>query len=974
MLNHASVHNSSQAPRDPGTPAPLRWLHLSDFHVGKDDYGQRRLFKYLLDHVRERIERGMGPDMVFITGDIANKGQPNQYEDFFDDFFDPLGSLLSPECQERIFIVPGNHDVDRAQARAVETYDILLRIREFLDPTDQGQFERSTVFPRFQAYADYDFTNSGDHWFFSPEGALISSLEIRGHKIGVLGLNTAWLSCSDGDRHQLSLGKGILEVGLEALQDCELKIVLGHHPIDWFLDAELAPVRATLGRHNALYLHGHMHKEHSRYEEGAGYSFLALQSGACFQARESDIWVNRLLWCELDLATRQIRVEPLQWSRDHQEWGLDGTAFPEQYREPGTDRWTLPLPEPRAQERLTDAETAASEIGRLVPPAGWVWIDPQYLAKRRNDLTTEQALSYFDGRAPIWREALAPQIPRRDIVHEFVAELEAARLAGGLRVTLLTGAAGEGKSTTLMQTVSDLVETDPDWHVLWHHDPSTPLPAEFLTWLPKPTGTWLIVSDEAELIAQRVFDAVKAMHADRRQNVQFLLSCRDTDWINEKADQLPWRQYTTFVEKWLRGLSLDDARKIVAAWSAYGKEGLRELDGLDRDEAARRLAEAAKSEESSHEGAFLGAMLRVRWGEKLKEHIYNLLQKLKHRPILDGPLTLMDALAYIAAPHAESILSLSKVVLAEALGCTPRELRRKVLRPLGAEAAIATTGQFVFTRHRMIAEAAMEILSDTFYVDVDEIYVDLVQAAHRVFETGNYVPRFGDWQYLSSHFFDKGNQTLGIRLAQAALEMQPQSPYLIVKLSQLLRETGQPEQAVQVFLEAPSDVKKLRGYYFEWGTSEGNVGSHALNVWLAGLSLADQAERKPTDNKNSIISLNGLSVAFAELFDSYNAPIFAEACGGTAQLGLTLRLDPTTESFLRCSQARARAAGVEDVDPPVALERVQAGILAAWKQREDELPEWIPPADTLTFDGLARLLRIESDRESRRKSNEKYDN
>ena len=229
-------------PHDLGTPAPLRWLHLSDFHVGKDDYGQRRLFKYLLDHVRERVESGAGPDVVFITGDIADKGQADQYDDFFDSFFVPLWGLLSPECQERIFIVPGNHDVDQAQARAVDTYDILLRIREFLDPTDQGQFERSTIFPRLQAYADYDFTNSGDHWLFSSEGALIRSLEIRGHKIGILSLNTAWLSCSDEDRHQLSLGKGILEVGLETLQDCELKIVLGHHPIDWFLDAELAPV------------------------------------------------------------------------------------------------------------------------------------------------------------------------------------------------------------------------------------------------------------------------------------------------------------------------------------------------------------------------------------------------------------------------------------------------------------------------------------------------------------------------------------------------------------------------------------------------------------------------------------------------------------------------------------------------------------------------------------------------------------
>jgi hypothetical protein len=42
----------------------------------------------------------------------------------------------------------------------------------------------------------------------------------------------------------------------------------------------------------------------------------------------------------------------------------------------------------------------------------------------------------------------------------------------------------------------------------------------------------------------------------------------------------------------------------------------------------------------------------------------------------------------------------------------------------------------------------------------------------------------------------------------------------------------------------------------------------------------------------------------------------------------------------------------------MALERLQAGITAAWEQREDELPEWITPGNALTFRGLARLLRI----------------
>jgi len=419
-----------------------------------------------------------------------------------------------------------------------------------------------------------------------------------------------------------------------------------------------------------------------------------------------------------------------------------------------------------------------------------------------------------------------------------------------------------------------------------------------------------------------------------------------------------WRRYATFAEVRLCGLTLEDARKVVTAWEAYGQEGLQQLDGLDRQEAAQRLVDAAKSEEASrHEGTFLGAMLQVRWGEAFKEHVADLLYKLNERLIPGTDLTLMNALAYIAAPHAENIPILSKVVLAQVLGVPRSDLKRWVVGPLGEEAAIATTGNFVYTRHRAIAKAALEILSNTFDIDTDELYIDLVKAALKGFVARIYIPEIGKWNYLSSRFFEQGNQTLGIHLAQAACEARPRDSYLIGKLAQLYREAGQPEQSVQIFRGTPGSVEKPRGYYAEWGTAEGNTGNLALSVWLLAFSLADQVTRTPPDNNRAKISLTGLSRAFAELFDRYNRPTFIQACGAAAQLGLTLKLDSRTETWLKENQSRAKEAGMEDTAPREALVRLQQGFVAAWEQAEDELPE-IPSADGFTFNGLARLLRI----------------
>jgi hypothetical protein len=61
---------------------PLCWLHLSDFHVGQDIYGQKQLFKYIHQEIIKKRDQGLHPDIIFITGDVANSGRVEEYEEF----------------------------------------------------------------------------------------------------------------------------------------------------------------------------------------------------------------------------------------------------------------------------------------------------------------------------------------------------------------------------------------------------------------------------------------------------------------------------------------------------------------------------------------------------------------------------------------------------------------------------------------------------------------------------------------------------------------------------------------------------------------------------------------------------------------------------------------------------------------------------------------------------------------------------
>src|SRR5207253_9911838 len=116
----------------------------------------------------------------------------------------------------------------------------------------------------------------------------------------------------------------------------------------------------------------------------------------------------------------------------------------------------------------------------------------------------------------------------------------------------------------------------------------------------------------------------------------------------------------------------------------------------DLDDAARQLVDASKREKNDQEGAFLGALLRVRYGPDLKDHVKKVMLRWKERSESDGML--LKAFAYIAAMHAENLLILSKSILAEALGCRLVDLKPQYIGPLGTE-AVESSEQYVLTRH-----------------------------------------------------------------------------------------------------------------------------------------------------------------------------------------------------------------------------------------------------------------------------------
>ena len=107
----------------------LTWLHLSDIHFNaatewRDSNVRDALIEYL--EALLKGDESLYPDLVFCAGDIAYgetgssplKDQYAKARVFFDGILSVCGRPGVPLPHDRLFVVPGNHDVNRHSINA----------------------------------------------------------------------------------------------------------------------------------------------------------------------------------------------------------------------------------------------------------------------------------------------------------------------------------------------------------------------------------------------------------------------------------------------------------------------------------------------------------------------------------------------------------------------------------------------------------------------------------------------------------------------------------------------------------------------------------------------------------------------------------------------------------------------------------------------------------------------------------------
>lgn len=307
----------------------MKLLHISDIHFRHPECAtpsmdpDRPYRTRLVQDVRARTVDTDPIDAILVGGDIASRAAPEEYEAAF-----AWLSGLAEACHcplARIFVVPGNHDVDRGvictnvsvrnAQQAVARAEPTRREKELFDQFRDGDAGRALLAP-LGAYNDFAARFSCQ--VFSPERLFWHhdiALE-HGVALRIYGLTSTLLSGAgtpsglDDTRESLYLSP--LQTVLDPV-DGVVNMVICHHPPDWFMDHD--EVEDAMRGRAAIHLFGHKHRQRihrddgyvrfsagavnpDRYEPGwePGYNLISLSVAEDLGIRYLDVEARLLVW------------------------------------------------------------------------------------------------------------------------------------------------------------------------------------------------------------------------------------------------------------------------------------------------------------------------------------------------------------------------------------------------------------------------------------------------------------------------------------------------------------------------------------------------------------------------------------------------------------------------------------------------------------------------------------------------------
>ena len=350
----------------------MRWLHISDLDfggAGKLALSEKETWDSLLNHVDERTRTGLGPDYIFISGNITRNASIKNFElakKRIPLLLKKAGLMPDERGWNRIFLVPGNHDIEPAlnvtSPKLIKEPTMIRLLNAGHDGQNQNFAfikKNATKILNPEASIYYPELNNFNQFLqdsmlrgnlvneISPTGiTFFARLEDQKIPVGVICINTAWapyINNEDDGANSIPCGSKLVEAAIEILEKqggLKLLIILGHHPANNLYDFTDVREKAQSKGLPLLYLSSHLHDQDWVYYHNGVGPFVEIGAGAIPHEKHSAYTnYHRINWGYFD--GDQIEFEPLCYNHFHPHiWTLDTEAFPnrnfQEYRLKGT--------------------------------------------------------------------------------------------------------------------------------------------------------------------------------------------------------------------------------------------------------------------------------------------------------------------------------------------------------------------------------------------------------------------------------------------------------------------------------------------------------------------------------------------------------------------------------------------------------------------------------------------------------------
>lgn len=281
----------------------FNWLHLADLHFGQANQPEvwPNVREAFLEDLKRLHDRAGPWDLLIFSGDLTSTGEGDEFNRVEDEvltrIFELLRGLGSPDV--KLLAVPGNHDLVRPNAdEPTAALRQLLREGGFQEVAEEFWVKRDGEYAKIVTDA---FSNYGKWWRSSRfrngltitdgilPGDFATTINVRGHPIGIVGLNTTFLQLTSGNYEgRLAWDPRQVQAVCGDIADWtkrhHARLLITHQGPIWLNDAGRSdyPEINPAGRF-AAHLFGHLHvNELAKLSEAGGEGVRLWQVASLF--------------------------------------------------------------------------------------------------------------------------------------------------------------------------------------------------------------------------------------------------------------------------------------------------------------------------------------------------------------------------------------------------------------------------------------------------------------------------------------------------------------------------------------------------------------------------------------------------------------------------------------------------------------------------------------------------------------------